>query len=147
MPQIWLQPIRLIAIWLTRCFRISSGSPTKAERILVGRSIGSFPSRSMKIEPLPESTPHARSFAAPRQNRRVAPARGRIGLVQYQGERHLRLRTARFRSRMPPQDRRDRSAAAEKGKPRARRVAMEIEATRLAVGRVVRGPAGIYCRR
>src|SRR6195952_3013737 len=90
----------------------------------------------MKIEPLPESTPHARSFAAPCQNRGVAPARCRIGLVQHEGERHLRLGTARFGSRGPPQDRRDRSAAAEKGKPRAPRVAIELEAGRLAVMRV-----------
>ena len=52
------------------------------------------PSVRCKIERSPESTLHAKSFAASCQNRRVAPARCRIGLVQHQSERNICLGAA-----------------------------------------------------
>ena len=61
---------------------------------------------SAQIERQPESLIlHAKSFAASRQDRRVASAWRRIRLVLYEGERNIRLRAAQFRGRLPSQDR------------------------------------------
>src|SRR6476660_2887756 len=82
----------LVAAVLADFARLSDESCTKP---VVRRTTRSFTPRSIsKIERPPESTLHARSFSASRQDRRVAPARCRIGLVQHQGERNICLGAA-----------------------------------------------------
>src|ERR1700689_2911537 len=110
----WLRAMPIIAIWSRPSLLILTGSPTRAEES--GSSNGRrLPSARSRIERQPEShIVHAKSLAASRQNGRVASARRRVRLVQYESERNVRLRAARFRSRLPSQDRRNQSAAEEK---------------------------------
>src|ERR1700687_1970152 len=56
---------------------------------------------------------HANAFPAPCQNRRVAASRRGVGLVFYQGERHLRYRPARDAGRLSFENRRTQSAAGQ----------------------------------
>jgi hypothetical protein len=92
-PRSWLLPTPITAIWWRSCLRTSPGSRMRAERIVARRTTKNLP-RPSEIECPPESTRHAKSFAASRQNRRVAPARRRIGLVQHKSERNVCLGAA-----------------------------------------------------
>src|SRR3984957_16337905 len=58
----------------------------------------------------PQRNLHAKSFATPRQNRGVAASRRRVGLVQHQGERHIRFRPSRHAGRLPAENPRPQSA-------------------------------------
>src|ERR1700739_3262770 len=62
---------------------------------------------------------HAKSIAAPREDRRIASAWRRVRLVQHESERTVLLGPARHRGRLPSQDRGDRSAAGKSRKDEA----------------------------
>src|SRR6202171_4417737 len=76
------------------------------------------------IMPTPHSLRnlHANPFRAPCQNRRVAPSRCRLRLVQHQGERHLRHRTSHHAGRLPFENRRAQSGTSQKEILTARRL-------------------------
>src|ERR1700730_16662848 len=122
MPRICLRETPIIAIWSRPSLPILPGSRTGTE--LIASSNGRrLPSARLKIERQPEShIVHAESLAASRQDRRVASAWRRVRLVQHQSEWNVRFRAARFRGRLPAQDRRDESAAAKARKARTRRM-------------------------
>lgn len=69
------------------------------------------PARSMQDRTAQPKVTDAKSLASPRQIGRVASPRRGVRLVFDQGQRYLRFGSAWLRSRLPSQDRRDRSAA------------------------------------
>jgi len=82
---------RVINNPLQRSLLISSVSIDIVERI-VSSEWSETPTRSIEDQRQPEShTLHAKSFAASREDRRVAPAWSNNRLVQYESERNVRL--------------------------------------------------------